>query len=70
MGVVLTLKKSHIMQDKKPRNEQGQAHGLWKQYWSNDVYFCVGHYINNLRYGHFIWKNKRGIIESNEYYGV
>ena len=56
------------MLDKKPHNEIHERHGHWEDYWANDVAFCIGHYINGERYGYFIWRNNRNIIEDEEYY--
>ena len=54
--------------DIKPHNENHQRHGHWEDYWSNGVAFCIGHYFNDIRYGYFIWKNNRNIIEDEEFY--
>ncbi len=56
------------MQDKRPRNEKGERHGHWEDYWYNGVAFYIGHYLNEVRYGYCIWRNKRNIIEDEEYY--
>lgn len=40
------------MQDKKPRNEQGKAHGLWETYWTNGNLNYKGNYTNGLQNGY------------------
>jgi hypothetical protein len=54
--------------DKKPHNDKHERHGHWEDYWSNNVPFCIGHYLNDIRYGYFIWRNKKNFIEDEEYY--
>ncbi len=56
------------MQDKRPYNELQRKHGHWEEYWSNDVAFYIGHYLNGVKYGYFIWRNKNNDIEEEEYY--
>ena len=39
------------MQNKTPKNEKGQAHGLWERYWSNGNLEYKGLYVNGKRHG-------------------
>jgi antitoxin component YwqK of YwqJK toxin-antitoxin module len=43
----------HIMQDKSPKNEKGQAHGHWEKYYPNGKLDYKGNYINGKRYGYW-----------------
>ena len=47
------------MQNKTPRNEKGQAHGLWEIYYSNGNLLYKGECINGKRHGPWegYWKN-------------
>jgi hypothetical protein len=56
------------MQDKKPLNDKLQRHGRWEDYWPNGFAFLLGYYINDVRYGHFVWRNRANSTESTEYY--
>jgi antitoxin component YwqK of YwqJK toxin-antitoxin module len=39
------------MQNKTPKNEQGNRHGYWKIYWDNGQLSHKGSYINGTRFG-------------------
>ena len=39
------------MQDKKPRNENGFAHGYWERYHHNGNLWFKGEFINGKRHG-------------------
>ena len=39
------------MQDKRPRNEQGEPHGIWEEYRSNGTLNYRANYVNGKRYG-------------------
>lgn len=57
------------MQDKRPKNEKGQPHGLWEGYYSNGVCAFEGTYVNGLRDGLCIerWSNGN-FDEKGEYH--
>jgi hypothetical protein len=40
------------MQNKKPRNEQGNPHGLWELYYGRGSY-SKGKYLNSQRIGYW-----------------
>ena len=42
------------MQDKQPRNDKGQRHGLHEVYFSNGELMYKGHYVNNRRCGFWV----------------
>ncbi len=42
------------MQDKNPRNEQGQPHGHWKEYTSKTIYYDE-HFVNGVQLGYGVW---------------
>jgi hypothetical protein len=37
------------MQDKRPINEKGEAHGQWEVYWSNGELCYIGNYMNGIQ---------------------
>jgi antitoxin component YwqK of YwqJK toxin-antitoxin module len=37
--------------NKKPTNEQGQAHGYWEMYFSNGELLFKGNCLNGIKYG-------------------
>lgn len=41
------------MQDKMPKNKQGQAHGLWELYWANKHLLTRINYVNDIPHGLF-----------------
>ena len=41
------------MQNKTPKNEKGQKHSLWEEYYSNGNLEYKGSYINGKRHGFF-----------------
>jgi antitoxin component YwqK of YwqJK toxin-antitoxin module len=41
-----------IMQDKTPRNKQGQQHGCWETYFDNGQLCYKGLFINNDKFGY------------------
>ena len=40
------------MQDKRPYNEQGQAHGYWEATWRDGGWY-KGHFVNHMPKGYF-----------------
>jgi hypothetical protein len=40
----------NIMQDKTPRNEQGQRHGLWETRWNE--WEVIANFVNDEAYGY------------------
>jgi antitoxin component YwqK of YwqJK toxin-antitoxin module len=52
--------KKNFMQDKEPRNAQGQQHGIWEIYYDNGKLLYKGTYINGLRHGLWIWYYTNG----------
>lgn len=46
------------MQDKKPRNENGQPHGKWEVFRINGELWYTFNYVNGFRYGYGIILNR------------
>ena len=46
----MTAQKMNIMQDKTPRNEQGQRHGLWETRWNE--WEVIANFVNDEAYGY------------------
>ena len=42
-------------QDIKPKNNNGQKHGLWISHFNNKSLYYKGYFINGVRYGHWIY---------------
>ena len=42
----------NTMQDKRPYNEQGQAHGYWEATWHDGGWY-KGHFVNHMAKGYF-----------------
>ena len=40
----------NTMQDKRPYNEQGQAHGYWEATWHDGGWY-KGHFVNHMAKG-------------------
>jgi hypothetical protein len=47
------------MQDKTPRNEQGEPHGHWEIYLPTGELWYMEHYINGVVYGYAIYIQAR-----------
>ena len=45
------------MQDKTPRNEQGEPHGHWEIYLPTGELWYMEHYINGIVYGYAIYSD-------------
>ena len=56
------------MQDKTPRNEQGQKHGYWEVYYYNGLLSFTVNFINGNPYGHFESYWIDGQLQHNKYY--
>ena len=50
--IVANIQKQHIMQDKKPYNEQGQRHGHWEWYHKNGDIMLIADYVNDVPLGY------------------
>lgn len=55
------------MQDKRPKNDKGQPHGLWEMYFSDGANWCVGKYINGVKCGKFVLNHPSGEIHQTLY---
>ena len=44
-----------MKKDIKPKNHNFKAHGLWIIYLSNGKLCYKGQYVNNIRYGYWIY---------------
>ena len=42
-------------QDIKPKNNKGEAHGLWIRHKKDGNIWSKGYYINNLEHGYWIY---------------
>ncbi len=51
-----------------PRNDKGEAHGYWEEYFSNGQLSYKGNYVNGNRHGYWerYWDN--GQLDSKIYY--
>ena len=56
------------MQNKKPLNDKGQAHGLWEEYYSNGNLRWKGSFINGNRIGLWLWCNNDGSNREIRFY--
>jgi hypothetical protein len=56
------------MQNKKPRNKQGQAHGLWEVTWYDKTLHYNTNFINGRNHGLCQWYNVFNELLKNEYY--
>lgn len=54
--------QNYIMQDKMPRNEQGQRHGRWEIYRSTGQLWHISTYVNGDLYGMFFMFHPSGRI--------
>ena len=55
------------MQNKKPLNDKGQAHGLWERYYSNGNLEYKGLYVNGKRHGlcESYWSNGKSYYKGS-----
>jgi antitoxin component YwqK of YwqJK toxin-antitoxin module len=54
IGKTIGVEKIYVkntMQDKKPTNEQGLAHGVWERYYQNNQLSYKGLCLNGRRFG-------------------
>jgi len=39
----------------EPKNDKGQPHGFWKQYFSNGQLWSKGNWVNDEKHGYWEW---------------
>ena len=49
-------------------NEKGIRQGYWERYWSNNILWHRGNYINGKKFGYWEWYYKNGELRYKEYY--
>ena len=53
--------------NKRPRNKEGQRHGLWELYYPSGQLYFRGNYINGKRDGLWEWYYESGKLDNQEY---
>ena len=54
--------------DITPKNELGQAHGYWEEYYNNGQLMYKGNYVDDNRHGYWEWYSYNGQLKSKQYY--
>ena len=54
--------------DITPRNEQGQRHGYWEDYYENGQLMSKGNYVNGKAHGYWKDYSYNGKLEYKTYY--
>lgn len=58
------------MQNKRPKNEQGNPHGCWESYWQNGQLRWLRNFINGQQFGLYEWYDSDGILIRKQYYAT
>jgi len=53
-----------------PKNDKGQAHGYWEQYWSNGQLFFKANYVNDKQHGYWEVYHESGTLWYKCYYDM